>query len=1632
MFRKIAKIGRKGSDQRRDSLKSNQAGDDGSDAVTLAETAETVSRTSTRSDSFRLPSSSLDIAQSRRPSVNDPGQLGLNVVYCPNNGHKANIVFVHGLGGTSRKTWSKHADPELFWPLTFLPLEPDLCLARILTFGYNADFRKAGNLNTSVLDFAKDLLFDLKYARDEQGDALDMEKVPLIFVVHSMGGLITKEVRNELTLVKTNTLHKQADEKKAYIQGQNDPEYKAIVKAISAVIFLATPHRGTNLAQTLNRILQSTFTTNPKQYIAELAKNSFALQKLNEQFRHIAPRLDIVSFYETQPTPIGIKANRIMVLEKDSSVLGYPGETSKALNADHHGICKYDSPVDPNYITVRNVLRSLVSKIISNRFTRGSESATVAANRRASLDLRALLAITELPSTDYAFFQDQWVEGTGDWITQDDTYLEWFRNNDPAPHILWLNGGPASGKSVLSSVIINSLVGEEAEVYCQYFYIRFGDRKKRTLSLLLRSLAYQMSLNIPGFQEKVVEFTDEAVNFESADSRMVWDCIKSVLSCIEAPRPIVWIIDGLDEAENPRTLLKYLTDLSSLPLPIRILLVSRITDDIDTAIQKIGSSLRTTSIHIEGHAEDLRSYMVQELNKIGDAEFTERLIERVIQGAQNNFLWVRLAVERLNKCYVIPDVERTLQELPVGMKALYDRMTASIMDQTPADRELTSTILRFVTCSVRVLTVVELSQALDKDDVLDIQRLIVDLCGGFVVVDNSGNVALVHHTAREYLLDDSGERPFYVERDLAHRLIFLSCMRCLMATGLRGKIARDKIPEFLDYAVMAWTTHLVGAPIDCRETADTLRKFLGGPWVLTWVYLLASTQRLDLLVRTSKHLALYATNRRSHDETDPTASHQHIKEVELFECWSVDLVRLAGKFGRNLRRLPMSIYKVIPAFCPHNSAIYQQFGRAEARSLSVSGLSSDNWDDSLGRLSFGFSTYAAFILAAGPYVFILVASGLVFIYDSATLDYHTTSPIKHGERLYRMEVNNKATTLVTYGYRTTKVWDVATGTCTLSVPNVEIGLRPLVLLLKGNTLLVGTDDRRVRSLIIDQPSPTWNVVAELEEPELEGQYLNAANHMALSKDGSLISVAYRGHPLSAWETDGPMHIGHLYRKDADYRGEVIEAVWHPREPQVYGIYTTGQIFQWSPYENEVEEKSVGANRLTMSRDGHLLATGDARGTIKVFTTSTLTHIYHVASQDVVLGLTFSPDLRRLYDIRGFYGNVWGPNALLKYAEPTGRGSDVESDMESLAQSSTVSETTVKWIDPVTALATSPAGRLYAYGTEKGILSIHDSSRGKITEIQMSRNFFGIDQVTWSPDGQLLCFSDTSKKVFIVSVQSITGQSDPSIGTPTAVPIQAGPKGSILQLVFHPKSSSILVHTESMLHTISVETSSVTKTAKMSKPKCRWIVHPRDPTLVLGLGPTTAHVLDWDLTEFQSYRIQYPEPQDRSTDFPSAAIPPAIAERVIVTHDKNHVLVQMSSLDQATRDKTFLYFATSAFNSSSGETASAGNSESVPLGIITPIILSDDVSSQIGLVLAFLPRNRLAFLSKTFQVCLWQVSIPGMGATSGPGPRPPPGPGSQLRNKGPGPSPASRSVVQSGNEGPLGRAHPHFGSLVIKT
>ncbi len=68
----------------------------------------------------------------------------------------ADLILVHGLGGSWLNTWSWKHDPNLFWP-PWLPSEEGLARVRIFSFGYNADF-KGSYTKLGILDFAKQLL----------------------------------------------------------------------------------------------------------------------------------------------------------------------------------------------------------------------------------------------------------------------------------------------------------------------------------------------------------------------------------------------------------------------------------------------------------------------------------------------------------------------------------------------------------------------------------------------------------------------------------------------------------------------------------------------------------------------------------------------------------------------------------------------------------------------------------------------------------------------------------------------------------------------------------------------------------------------------------------------------------------------------------------------------------------------------------------------------------------------------------------------------------------------------------------------------------------------------------------------------------------------------------------------------------------------------------------------------------------------------------------------------------------------------------------------------------------------------------------------------------------------------------
>lgn len=145
-----------------------------------------------------LPSLSLGRERRRsRDRRNDP--LGLTVLHTPETEQRTvDILFIHGLGGSSLQTWCKNRELEFLWPKIWLSKESDLSVARILTFGYNADF-SSRRQQATINDFATDLLYNMKYASD--GSDEKMGQVPIIIVAHSMGGLVFKKACKYLPLL---------------------------------------------------------------------------------------------------------------------------------------------------------------------------------------------------------------------------------------------------------------------------------------------------------------------------------------------------------------------------------------------------------------------------------------------------------------------------------------------------------------------------------------------------------------------------------------------------------------------------------------------------------------------------------------------------------------------------------------------------------------------------------------------------------------------------------------------------------------------------------------------------------------------------------------------------------------------------------------------------------------------------------------------------------------------------------------------------------------------------------------------------------------------------------------------------------------------------------------------------------------------------------------------------------------------------------------------------------------------------------------------------------------------------------------------------------------------------------------
>ena len=1122
-----------------------------------------------------------------------------------------------------------------------------------------------------------------------------------------------------------------------------------------------------------------------------------------------------------------------MVVEKDSSILGYPGEISRGLDADHHTICKYDDREDPNYVTVRNFIRTQMSNLVP-RQKRGSRASAMSASPADIRELETLFSITEATDTDYIACRDRWTPGTCEWILSNSSFVRWLDDPDSDARILWLHGAAGCGKSIMTSFLVNHLV--ENDRLCQYAFVRFGDQSKRSLSMMFRALAFQVALVSPVFRQEISKAASSLKR--GVEASAIWQRVfKNILFKSEFASPLYWVIDGLEESDNPRAGIKMLTDVLGTSVPLRILILSRRTPDIDAEFKKIPEEAKWDAVSIDGHLDDHRKFVENELEWSEIPAFKESITKRLLDQSHGNFLWLRLTVERINKCRTTESAEQAMRELPTGMEELYDRMGESISDQEPADRSLTCHILEWVTCAVRTLSVNELSEALGPQSQA---RSVADPCAGFVSVDNFANVTLIHQTAKEYLLNSKG-RPYSIERAAAHERIGLRCLQCLMKTGLRRDITKDSEPSLLAYAATYWTTHLIPTTAEIsKDLLESVVQFLRSTYSLTWIHAVAKSKQLHVLVHASSNLASLA-KRLSRSDTERMPLDRRTDERELVEAWAVDLGKIVGRFGSQLIHMPESIYKIIPPFCPPDSPMFKQFGHKQKNFLRVGHFSNATWGDSLGQLSLRRDENATALVTEGQWI--AVSADLesrvsrVVIYHAST--FQQARRLEIGERVRMMQINSLGTLIATCGIRTTKVWDIATGACVTSAASPRLRPRPMTMIFSKNdsSVLIGTDDRRVWTMSLSSRESKVVEVTRVMQKSAGGRSVNSPTCMAMSPDGQQVCLGYRSSPLAIWETELAEEVARQ-----DDLEDVAEILWHPFSGEVFGRQATGYIFKWHPDVSDLERQRAEVSIMAVSSDGTLLAVGSHKGSFKILSTSDMTIIHQGVSEHPVFGLAFSCDNQQLYDVRGQYGNVWQPDTLLRFSEPTAPLSDGGSVSGKSARTASSEETRYEFLDPISALAPQRQGSLICSGSARGVVSVHDTKSLRRRNLG-NLTTFGIEHIAWSSDGRYICFGDLGRTVFIVSLSGDENSVD-SMDIQMRFKLSLNLSDNITQIIFNNDASMILVSSRTRAVGISLDGQRMISELCLESNNGMWILHPTQANSIIFFHPWLMTIYEW--------------------------------------------------------------------------------------------------------------------------------------------------------------------------------------------
>ncbi|KAL8370099.1 hypothetical protein RB595_000459 [Gaeumannomyces hyphopodioides] len=423
-----------------------------------------------------------------------------------------------------------------------------------------------------------------------------------------------------------------------------------------------------------------------------------------------------------------------------------------------------------------------------------------------------------------------WSPQSYTWLLQDPVFKEWFDLDFCTTPLLWLNGKPGAGKSVLASFVVDK-AKELPGIAVAFFYCNEGDPARREFIAIARSMLAQLVAQ----DETLILHCESMMSTQNgkvpqdvlSDVKLAKDLLETALKS----RKTYVILDGIDECDREQRkniCLWFRERVDKLPKnnhdDIKCLFISQddgiarkdlpMISTLTLTAEKIGRDIMEFSSHHQSKLE-LR------FGPLGNEGLD--LAKIVTARSCGIFIFARCVFEELHHQ---PSLQKLLDEwredrFPKDLVEVYTRIYKRIVSSgSRSQHEISKRLLSWTAIARRPLKWYEMQAAISinleeetvnepKDRLVDSLK---DLCASFVEVHADQTIELVHGTVKEFLINENIIDSFKSELDLSLLSMSYLSFRDMdpdndiqetIHAVLAGRYA------FYDYAVSSWASHLM-------------------------------------------------------------------------------------------------------------------------------------------------------------------------------------------------------------------------------------------------------------------------------------------------------------------------------------------------------------------------------------------------------------------------------------------------------------------------------------------------------------------------------------------------------------------------------------------------------------------------------------------------------------------------------------------------------------------------------------------------------------------------------------------------------------------------------------------------------